>query len=227
MVIDFHVHTFPDKIAERALASLSEKSGTKYYLNGTVAALRTSMETAGIEASVLLPVATNEKQYRTINETAYRINEHTEETGILSFGGIHPKNENYREILRDLKNHGVKGIKLHPVYQEQDFDGIETMRIVECACENDLIIVIHAGYDVGFPGKRHAAPVHILPVIERLQPKKLVLAHMGGWDCWDEVEEALAGQDVYFDTSFSITPIRDRGESSFAINETRTANEQL
>ena len=210
MVIDFHVHTFPEKIAERALKSLSEKSGTRYYVDGTLSCLRHSMIQAGVETSVILPVSTNESQYRAINDTAYRINERYPDTGILSFGGIHPKNTNYKEILRELKMHGVKGIKLHPVYQDSCFDSLENMRIVECACENDLIIVIHAGYDVGFPGADHALPKHILPVIEKIKPEKLVLAHMGGWGCWDEVMEMLAGSDVWFDTSFCITPLRDR-----------------
>lgn len=210
MIIDFHVHTFPEKIAAKALEKLSDNSGTKYYLDGTIDALRTSMQRAGVTKSVLLPVATSKSQYKTINETAYRINEHTEETGILSFGGLHPENENYREILRELKEHGVKGIKLHPVYQEYYMDGIETMRIIDCACEYDLAVVVHAGYDVGLPGLDYATPKHILPVIEKLHPKKLVLAHTGGWNCWDEVEELLAGQDVFFDTSFSLNPIRNK-----------------
>lgn len=210
MVIDFHVHTFPEKIAERALASLSEKSGTRYYVDGTLSGLRTSMVQAGVETSVILPVATNESQYRAINDTAYRINERYPDTGILSFGGIHPQNQNYKEILRELKMHGIKGIKLHPVYQDSCFDSLENMRIVECACENDLIIVIHAGFDVGFPGAGQALPKHILPVIEKIKPEKLVLAHMGGWGCWNEVEEMLAGCKVWFDTSFSLTPLRDK-----------------
>ncbi len=227
MVIDFHVHAFPEKIAERALASLSEKSGTRYYVNGTLSGLRTSMIQAGVETSVILPVATNESQYRTINDTAYRINEYFSETGILSFGGLHPSNTNYKEILRELKMHGAKGIKLHPVYQGSNIDSLENMRILECACENDLIVVIHAGFDVGFPGLDHAVPKHILPVIEKIKPKKLVLAHMGGWSCWDEVEDMLAGTDVYFDTSFSLTPLRDRKSNPLSQNILPEAGKSL
>lgn len=242
-IIDFHVHTFPEKIAKKALSSLSEKSGTKYYTDGTLAGLRASMTASGTAVSVILPVATSGAQCRTINETACRINERFPETGILSFGGIHPENDNYREILRELKNHGVKGIKLHPVYQNADFDSAECMRIVECACENDLIIVVHAGFDVGFPGRDQVTPGRILHVMEKLRPEKLVLAHMGGWCCWDEVEEMLAGTAAYFDTAFSLTPIRDRDEDTSpfvvdpdaagtaltdpSINRERTRKEQL
>ena len=37
-------------------------------------------------------------------------------------------------------------------------------------------------------------------VIRDTEAPKLVLAHMGGNDQWDEVEEYLVGKQVYFDT---------------------------
>ena len=43
----------------------------------------------------------------------------------------------------------------------------------------------------------------VLNVLSKVNPKKLVLAHMGGWNLWDEVEEKLVGKNVYFDTAFS------------------------
>lgn len=42
----------------------------------------------------------------------------------------------------------------------------------------------------------------VLNVLNKVNPKKLVLAHMGGWNLWDEVEEKLVGKNVYFDTGF-------------------------
>ena len=39
-------------------------------------------------------------------------------------------------------------------------------------------------------------------MLDALKPKKLVLAHMGGWKQWDEVIELLAGEQVYLDTAF-------------------------
>ena len=39
-----------------------------------------------------------------------------------------------------------------------------------------------------------------LELLKDVQPDNLVLAHMGGNECWDEVEEYLVGEDVYFDT---------------------------
>ena len=49
-----------------------------------------------------------------------------------------------------------------------------------------------------------ASVAHIERVLREIAPQKLVLAHMGGWKDWDTVEKELCGEEVYFDTSFSI-----------------------
>lgn len=202
MIIDFHTHTFPDNIAKRALDKLSANSNTPYYTEGTVSGLKESMKQAGIDYSVLLPVVTNPSQQHTINHTVLSISE--TEHSLIPFGGIHPDNENYREILKSLSSNGIKGIKLHPVFQGVNFDDIRYLRLVECACENDLIVTIHAGYDIGY-SKAHdqAVPHRILSLYEQVHPQKLVLAHMGGWRCLTQVRELLAGLPIYFDTAFT------------------------
>lgn len=203
MIIDFHTHTFPEKLAQSAIAKLSASAHITNYLEGTLKDLISSMENTHIDYSVLLPVVTKPQQEKNINRVAVETNEHFENNGIISFGGIHPDNEDYKEILRFLANHGVKGIKLHPVFQKTYFNDIRYKRIISCAMENDLIVVTHAGYDISYPGADFVTPSHILPILTELAPKKLVLAHMGGWDCWDEVLDRIAGRDVYLDTSLS------------------------
>ena len=207
-IVDIHAHTFPEQIAKRAIAKLSESAHIKHYLDGTLDTLKSSMQTAGIDYAVLQPVVTKPAQQEDINHAAILTNERYEETGILSFGGIHPDNENYRQILRELATHGIRGIKLHPVFQQTYFDDIRYLRIMECACENGLIILTHAGLDASFPDHTFVTPDRIRSVLEQIQPDKLILAHMGGWNCWNEAEELLAPYHVYLDTAFSLSPMR-------------------
>ena len=209
MIIDFHTHTFPDQIVKRAVAKLSESAHIKNYLDGTFDSLRLSMQAVGIDHAVLLPVVTKPSHQEEINRIAILTNHLFPETGILSFGGIHPDNENYREIIKNLVSHGVRGIKLHPVFQQTYFDDIRYLRIMECACENNLIILTHAGFDASFPDQTFVTPDRIRSALEQVHPDKLVLAHMGGWDCWDEAEEILAPYDVWLDTAFTLSPLRD------------------
>lgn len=208
MIIDFHTHAFPEAIAARTLDKLSRSADMPYYLNGTLNDLRHSMEQSGITYSVLLPVATSAAQHRTINETAIAINDHWQETGVFSFGAVHPDNEDYRSILHKLAENGIKGIKLHPVFQNTYIDDIRYLRIISAACENGLIVLTHAGYDISFPGKDFASPAHIKSMLDQVHPDKMVLAHMGGWGQWDKVEELLADTPVWLDTSFSLTVVK-------------------
>lgn len=124
MIIDFHTHIFPEKIASRAIASLEQKAKMRAHVSGVEASLRASMDKSGVDLSIILPVVTNPHQFETVNRVAVETNEHTKETGLLSFGGIHPDNDNYREIIQFLADHGCKGIKIHPVYQGVAIDDI-------------------------------------------------------------------------------------------------------
>ena len=207
MIIDFHTHTFPEELAGRAIGKLAASSRARNHLDGTAGALRASMREAGVDYSVLLPVVTRTGQQGDINRAAIETNRHSGETGLISFGGIHPENEDYREILRFLAENGVKGIKIHPVFQRVPIDDIRYLRIIECADENDMIVITHAGYDIGFPGEDFSSVERIRRMLDAVKPRKFVLAHMGGWDCWEEVEEHIVGRDVWLDTAFSLLPI--------------------
>ena len=74
MVIDFHTHTFPDKIAPQTIAALAEKSGSTPYRNGTLSSLLESMRKNGVDYSVILPVATKPSQVPSINRLAAQLN---------------------------------------------------------------------------------------------------------------------------------------------------------
>ncbi|MCC8168476.1 MAG: amidohydrolase family protein, partial [Clostridiales bacterium] len=212
MIIDIHTHTFPPAIAGRVMDKLSKSSNMHYYIEGTVDALHESMIKNGIDCSVLMPIATNAGQYPTINRVAGEINQSWQETGILSFGSLHPDNDNYKEILHDLKERGFIGIKLHPVFQEVYIDDPRFVRIIDYAAELGFIILIHAGYDISFPGVDVASPQHIHNLLKQLVPDRLILAHMGGWGDWDYVEEHLLGYPIYLDCSFSLIEPRRVGE---------------
>ena len=151
MIIDFHTHSFPDDIADRAVGRLAQSGGIPNYLDGRVDSIKASMKKAGIDYSVLLPIATKPSQHTTINKIAIETNKSFKSTGIISFGTIHPDNDDYKTIISDLAKAGVPGIKLHPVFQRTNIDDPRCLRIIECANDNDLIVSIHCGMDISFP----------------------------------------------------------------------------
>ena len=210
MVIDIHTHTFPGHISAQTLQKLQNASRTQPFTDGTNNGLTTSMSAAGVDLSVLLPVATNPKQVSRINDNAAALNERTGETGLFSFGCIHPELDDIRGELSRIVSLGLKGIKLHPAYQSVAFDDPKYLRILDRCGELGLIVLTHAGIDIGLPEPVYCSPSIVLHALQEVGPLPLILAHMGGWRQWDEVEKLLADTPVYLDTAFSfgqITPL--------------------
>lgn len=212
MIIDIHTHTFPEKIARAAVEKLSGLSHTLPFTDGTAGGLKRSMTEAGIDASLVLPVATNPRQVEHVNDASIQLNGSGAETGIYSFGCMHPEYPEPEKELERLKAAGIRGIKLHPVYQGVDLDDERFLRILKAAFGLNMWVLIHAGLDVGFPGVEHVSPRMILRVTELLGSERLILAHMGSWRQWEEACGLLSGTGVMIDTSFSIgsmTPADD------------------
>lgn len=204
MIIDFHTHTFPDAIAARAIDKLASQAHTTPNCDGTNKGLLAHMKQSGVDMSVLVPIATKPEQTHGINELAYQTN--STESKLISFGSVHPLNDDYKQILRDLKTHNIKGIKLHPAYQGMYFDDVAYLRLISYAQELDLYVLIHAGMDAGLPECDYASVSHIIPALDKVDQSKLILAHMGGYGEWNSVEKYIVGSDVYFDTSYSPLP---------------------
>ena len=212
MVIDIHTHIFPDKIAAEVIEKLSRTSRAKYFSDGTLNGLLNSMKNCGVDISVVLPVATNPLQVVKINDFAAKTTEKFSAQGIIYFGAIHPDFEDFRAELSRVKNLGLKGIKIHPIYQGANLDDKKFLRIIDRAAELDLIVITHAGLDIGFPGVVQCSPKMARNVIKEIGDFKFILAHMGGWKNWDEVLTELAGTNIFLDTAFSTGKIPARSD---------------
>ena len=219
MIIDMHTHIFPEKISAEVLEKLSIVSHSKYFSDGTLNGLKSSMDAAQINFSVILPVVTSSRQVEKINSSSAALNEKNFGEGIISFGCIHPDYTNYREELSRVKNRGLKGIKIHPVYQGTNLDDVKFLRIIDRAAELGLIVVTHAGLDIGFTGVVRCSPQMAKKVVDEVGDFKFVLAHMGGWKNWNDVLKILGGTKVYLDTSFSTGEIIPRRDFHWAAEE--------
>ena len=200
MVIDFHTHIFTDKIAKTAVSNLAKKGNVKNYLDGTLAQLEESMARAGIDRSVVLPVITKPTQTDKINRWVAGLNR----PGIIPFGGIHPQNEQHRENLKLARELGLKGIKLHPDYQDFFIDDPKYRGFLYDILDMGFILVIHSGLDVGYQPPYHCTPQRLRHVLDDMKGGTIVAAHLGGHTMWDEVERYLVGQKVYLDTSMGL-----------------------
>lgn len=207
MIIDFHTHIFPDKVAEKAIPNLSSIIHLTPSMNGTINGIQSSMEKGGIDISVILPIVTTPHQFDSILRFAVHVNETCAEGAgprLISFASVHPLADDYKAQLHLIKNEGFKGIKLHPNYQGMHFDDIRYMRIIDTASELGLSILTHAGYDPYTPDEEFCSPDMILRILDEVAPPRLILAHMGSNEHYTESEQKLCGGSAYFDTAYSI-----------------------
>src|SRR5512139_720681 len=113
-IIDFHTHAFPDALAERAIKTLEEEGGIKAHLDGRVPSLLSSMDTHGIEKSVVCSIATKPSQFAPILKWCKEI----QSERIIPFPSFHPVDPDFCERIIKVKGEGFKGIKFHPYYQD-------------------------------------------------------------------------------------------------------------
>ena len=211
MIIDFHTHIFPDSMAKATVEFLKGQARDNGYLienhaDATLDGLDGEMKKSGVDKSVILPIATKIEHFESMNKFAVKVNE---SENLISFGAIHPMDENYKDRLRQIKDMGLKGIKLHPYFQHTAIDSDEFIRVVEEAVKNDLIVSVHAGLDSGFKTVM-AEPKTTVRLVKSVDCSKVILAHMGGCALWDDVEEYLVGENVLFDTSYCLPVIEDK-----------------
>jgi len=67
MIIDFHVHAFPDKVAEKAIEAFEDIYKVKCLSDGRIDSLLVRMAESGVDVSVIQPVSTDPRQVESIN----------------------------------------------------------------------------------------------------------------------------------------------------------------
>jgi predicted TIM-barrel fold metal-dependent hydrolase len=202
MIVDFHTHVFPDRIAAGALAKLSQIGGVQPHTDGTADGLRDSMVRCGVDYSVVQPVATSINQVRSINDFSASLNGIG---GLIAFGGIHPGYEAWKEELSRIKELGLPGVKLHPYYQNTFIDDQRYIDIIKECGKIGLIVLTHAGIDIGYPEIPHCTPERVRSILPEIKGTVFICAHFGGHRFFEDSIRFLADTDVYIDTSYSHT----------------------
>lgn len=199
MLIDFHVHFFDERIAARAMAAVGGAADIVPETDGTAYDTRAKLRGWGVDRAVLLPIATKASQQRTINDWAKT----AEDEMFLSFGSVFPDAPDALAELSYIKQIGLRGVKLHPDYQGF-FAGDEAyFPLYEACAALGLPLVFHAGYDPASPEVTHGLPEDFAKIADAFPTLTLILAHLGGENHWDEVEDCIVGRrNVYLDTAY-------------------------
>jgi len=201
MIFDIHTHCFLDKLAPRAMESLSKNSNISPFCDGTMKGTIEKIDEAGIFGFAVLNIAVTAKQQKNVNDYAISINDYLNR--VVSFGSVHPFSSDAINELDRLKANGIKGVKFHNEYQCFDIDDEKAYPVYEHCFKNGFTVLFHGGVDIGYNNPLRASPIKAINVAKTFHKYNFIMAHFGGYGCCEDVLKYLCDcPNVLVDTSF-------------------------
>lgn len=204
-IIDAHVHIFPDHVADRAVAQLGQLYNARPVRRPTLDELIAEMDASGVSRSVLAPVSTRPSQVPSINAFSLELAKHPR---VIPFGTLHPYYDDVPGEIERLLAGGIRGVKLQPFFQGYDFDD-PRVRAMFAAIGDRLVVLMHGGQEIVTIDRVVPNPAAIARLLGDFPDLRMIVAHMGGYEMWEEVAEHLVGADVYFDVSYTFDRATD------------------
>lgn len=197
-ICDAHAHIFPEKISKKAVSSI----GSFYSIpmtckNGISDELIEYGSKIGVTHYLVCSTATVPHQVESIN--SFIMNECKLHPEFVGFGTLHPDYENIDKEVNRIISSGLRGIKIHPDFQEFYIDDDKAEKIYK-AIEGKLPILIH----MGDPRYDYSRPKRLESVMKAFPNLDVFAAHLGGYERWDEAVTCLFGKNVHFDSSSSL-----------------------
>lgn len=195
MIIDAHTHVWPDKIAEIALGG-NRVEGLEARGDGTVSGLTRDMAASGVEVSCCLAIANEARHVDAVNRFVAGLADDTH----VAFGTVHVE-LSVEENLASLQRHGVRAVKIHPLFQKYALDDSRLWEIFE-AFGSDYAVITHVGEGGDAFTNSLSNPRMIRDITRQFPDLRLMACHFGGYKILDDAEEMLAGADVVLETSW-------------------------
>jgi hypothetical protein len=195
MIIDGHIHVWPDKIAARALGTPT--AGLTRHGDGTVASAARVLAEAGIDRGVCLAVADTPERLEAANAFVGGL----DPDRFIGFGSIHPL-RSPEDNVASLRASGCRGVKVHPLFQGFALDDERLWAVLE-ALQGEFTCVFHVGPEHEGGENTRATPAMIGRIADAFPDLQIVAAHFGGYHVYEEALEHVIGRDdVYLDTSW-------------------------
>ncbi len=207
-VIDFHTHIFPDKIAKQTMDALAADSGRyRPCTDGTLQGLLDSMQRANISASLVANIATKPSQMYPILEYCRQIRSGS----IHPLVSFHPSNspEEVEEMLGQAQREKIRGVKLHPLYQNFNIDDKWMYGFYELIASCGLFVVFHTGYNAASPANSQADVERIKKIADWFRDLTIVCTHVGGWKQWERISCLSNCANVHTETSLTLSEVSD------------------
>ncbi|CND75032.1 Predicted metal-dependent hydrolase of the TIM-barrel fold [Mycobacterium tuberculosis] len=195
MIIDTHCHVWPDHIAPRVLAG--RPAGLDARFDGTVGGLTRTMDAAGIDRAMTLGIAGVAKNVERTNEFIGSVDRQR----FIPFGTVHPGLPIDRN-LRSLADNGIRGVKLHPLFQDLSLADPAVVELAHALADADVTVITHAGAGGDDRANDRGAPRHLRALLDAVPRLRLIACHYGGYHRLDEAEERVVGSRAVLETSW-------------------------
>ena len=199
IIRDAHNHIFPEKIAEKATASIGDFYGYPMCAAATGENLIAKGKEVGIETYLVCSSAVTAGQVESINDfIASQCRLHPEFYGLAA---MHPGYADFEKELDRALELGLHGVKLHPDFQKFNIDDEAAIPMYRAMAKRGMPVLFHMGdarYDF-------SAPERLANVMKQVPDLKVQAAHFGGHRCWDRVGCLDKGNpNLVFDTSSAL-----------------------
>ena len=195
MIVDAHCHVWPDAIAAQVLAA--KPSGLASMHDGTVDGLNRSMDASGVEHAMCLGVAAIARTVERTNEFIGSL----DRTRFTPFGTIHPELP-VEQNLRLLKDNGLRGVKLHPLFQDLSLTDPRVIDILHGLAEEQILVITHAGAGGDAAANARGNPAALRHMLDAVPGLTVIACHFGGYHRLDEAEKLIVGSRAYLETSW-------------------------
>jgi predicted TIM-barrel fold metal-dependent hydrolase len=197
MIIDFHAHIYPEKIASRVIDSVGKFYTIPMQGTGTPEDLLERGRRGGVDRFVVFSAAGTPGQVERINDYIAAVcGEHPEFTG---FGTLHRDMKDPAGEIGRIMELGLRGIKFHPDMQRFNIDD-EKMMDIYALLEGRLPVIFHTG-DYRYSWSH---PSRLARVLDAFPGLVAIAAHFGGWSLFDLALEYFRDRFCYLDLSSSI-----------------------
>lgn len=199
-ITDIHAHVFPDAIAAKAADSIGAFYGLPVRYDGRLDPLLDMHREAGISRGCIHAVAVTPHTISPINRfIASAVREHPGR--LVGYAAIHPDAADLGQVIREARELGLRGFKIHPDMQKFALDSVPAMNMFSALEAAGMPVIIHTG-DCRY---RFSGPEKMKTVAEAFPGLQCLCAHLGGWSEWAAAQRALTGfENVWTDTSSSL-----------------------
>lgn len=198
MTIDFHTHCYPDHLAAAALGKW-KGSGDVVLPDGTLNGLLSDLDAAGIRRAVVLNVAHKPHSVRDVNDFSAAI-QRAHPDRLRCFGSVHPDAPDAVEELWRIRELGLHGVKLHPMFQGFDPTAERYFPLYREMGRMGLPVVFHCGRHPNFTTVFQ--PVQMAAILPQFEGAPVVGAHLCGLQGKTDQLELLASLPIYVDFGF-------------------------